>query len=336
MPSSQDKKQQELTKAYDVVAVGNAIVDILAHANDDFLKAENIEKGAMTLIDEARAAELFSKMNNAVTSSGGSAANTMAGFGSFGGKGAFIGKVAKDSLGEAFNQGMNEQGIAFNNQPLIDGPTTASCHIFVTPDAERSMNTFLGASTEFEETDLDETVIAQGRILYLEGYLYDKPKAKAAYKKASEIARKHGVEVALTLSDTFCVDRHRAEFEELVSSDVDILFSNEAEIKSLYQAQTLEEAISRVEGKCRIVVITRSEKGAVILSHGKRYNVPAHPVDTIIDTTGAGDQFAAGFLFGLSRGMTLEECGALGCKAAAEVISHFGPRPQTSYTALLA
>lgn len=321
-----------------VVAVGNALVDVLSQCDDSFIQAQNkshgMEKGAMTLIDEQRAIELYAHMNEGVESSGGSSGNTMAGFASFGGKGGFIGKVADDELGNIFRHDLKSMGVIYDTEPLILGAKTGRCLILVTPDAQRTMNTFLGASSELTPEDIDEDLIAQAQVTYLEGYLFDKDTAKAAFIAAAEAAHKSGHRVALTLSDPFCVDRHRSDFLRLVENHIDILFANEEEIKSLYMQQDFDDAISAVSKHVEVAAITRSEKGAVIISKGKTIKIDAQPVDNVIDTTGAGDQFAAGFLYGFTQGMPLEECGKLGAIAAAEVISHMGPRPQTSYADL--
>jgi sugar/nucleoside kinase (ribokinase family) len=314
-----------------VVAVGNALVDVLAQTTDAFIneqhKKHGMQKGAMTLIDEVRAVELYSEMGAGTETSGGSAANTMAGFASFGGKGGFIGKVADDVLGKVFQHDIRALGVKFETIPLAIGAPTGRCLILVTPDAHRTMNTFLGASVELGSKDIDEDLIASAQITYLEGYLFDRDQAKQAFETAAEYAHKAGRKVALTLSDPFCVGRHREDFVNLVENHVDILFANEQEIKSLYEQDDFEKALEHVSGNCEIAVVTRSEKGAVILSNGKRINIAAAPVDKVLDTTGAGDQFAAGFLYGLTEGMDLEKCGKLGAIAAAEVISHIGPRP---------
>lgn len=322
-----------------VVAVGNALVDVLSQATDDFLatqkKKHGMEKGAMTLIDEPRAVELYSEMGPGIETSGGSAANTMAGFASFGGKGGFIGKVANDKLGQTFQHDIRAQGVTFTTTPLAIGAPTGRCLILVTPDAQRTMNTFLGASVEFTEEDIDEDLIASAQVTYLEGYLFDREQAKRAFVRAADAAHDAGRRVALTLSDAFCVDRHRADFRKLVENHVDILFANESEIISLYQTKTFEEAAAAVKGKCEIAVITRSEKGALVLTKDQEIAVPAAPVAKVVDTTGAGDQFAAGFLYGFTEKMPLEKCARLGAAAAAEVISHIGPRPQQAYSELL-
>lgn len=312
---------------YSVTSVGNAIVDVIAQASDEFLAEENIIKGAMNLIDEARAKHLYERMGPATEVSGGSAGNTMAGFASFGGEGAFIGKVAKDQLGEIFIHDMKASGIHTECAILENGPETARSFIFVTPDAQRSMNTFLGASVEFSEEDIKEDIIAASEIIYLEGYLYDKPQAKAAYKKAAKIARDHGRKMSLSLSDSFCVQRHHAEFLDLVKEGTDILFANEDEIKELFKTDDFDAAVSQVRGQCDIIAITRGDKGSVIVTSDHIFTVDPEPVINIEDTTGAGDQYAAGFLYGLSEGMPLEHCGYLGSLAASEVISHIGPRP---------
>ncbi len=322
-----------------VVAVGNCLVDVLTQTTENFItdqhKKYGMQKGAMTLIDEPRAVELYSQMGQGIETSGGSAANTMAGFASFGGKGGFIGKVADDVLGKVYQNDIRAQGVTFTTQPLAIGAPTGRCLILVTPDAHRTMNTFLGASVELHSTDIDEELIASAQITYLEGYLFDKEQAKKAFFAAADAAHKANRLVALTLSDPFCVGRHREDFLKLVEGYVDILFANEDEIKSLYQEENFADAAAAVQNQCKIAVLTRSEKGAVILSSGQQIIVSAAPVAKVIDTTGAGDQFAAGFLYGLTQDMPLEKCGKLGAVAAAEVISHIGPRPQRSYSELL-
>ena len=289
-----------------VVAVGNALVDVIAHTSDEFIQEQHekhgMEKGAMTLIEESRAVELYSKMGQGVETSGGSAANTMAGFASFGGKGGFIGKVADDELGRGFQEGIRSQGLEFTTQPLVLGAQTGRCMILVTPDAERTMNTFLGASVELNGEDVDKDLIASAQITYLEGYLFDREQAKQAFITAAEYAHEAGHRVALTLSDPFCVDRHRHDFIQLVQNHVDILFANEDEIKSLFMQDSFEDAVSAIGEHVEIAAITRSEHGAVIIHKGEQIKVPAEPVEHVIDTTGAGDQFAAGFLYGFTEG----------------------------------
>ncbi|MEM7651207.1 MAG: adenosine kinase [Pseudomonadota bacterium] len=323
-----------------VVAAGNALVDVLAQTDDAFITQQaeehGMEKGAMTLIDEVRAVQLYTQMPEGVESSGGSGGNTMAGFASFGGQGGFIGKVADDDLGKTFQSDLRNMGIQFDTQPLVMGAKTGRCLILVTPDAERTMNTFLGASVELSPNDIDEDLISNAQVTYLEGYLFDKETAKAAFIKAAETAHNAGHRVALTLSDPFCVDRHRSDFLRLVESHVDILFANEDEIKSLYMQESFEDAINAVSEHVEIAAITRGEQGAVIIKDGEQIKIDAVPVDTVVDTTGAGDQFAAGFLYGFTEGKDAETCGKLGALAAAEVISHMGPRPETAYKDFLA
>ncbi|MCB1539241.1 MAG: adenosine kinase [Rhodospirillales bacterium] len=324
------------TKKYELTGLGNALVDVLAHGSDEFLSEYGIVKGAMNLIDEERAKALYAAMAPGREVSGGSAGNTMAGFASLGGRGAFMGKVADDQLGRIFAHDLRAGGTEFFCNPLKGGPETGRCLIVITPDAQRSMNTYLGAGVEFSEADVDENVIADSKIIYLEGYLFDRDTAKSAYRKASRVAHERGADVALTLSDSFCVERHRADFQRLIENDVDILFANEAEILALYQSTSLDHALESVRPHCRVIAVTRSEKGCVILNGGETLEIPAFPVDRVIDTTGAGDQFAAGFLFGLARGRDLYHCGQLGCLAASEVIAHVGPRPETPLAELAA
>lgn len=322
-----------------VVAVGNALVDVITQTSEEFIakqKASNgMEKGAMTLIDEARAVELYALMGPGTETSGGSAGNTMAGFASFGGRGALIAKVAKDQLGEVFQHDIRSLGLQFKTQPLLVGAATGRCLILVTPDAQRTMNTFLGASSELSPDDIDTDLIASAQVTYLEGYLFDREQAKQAFAAAAEAAHDAGHRVALTLSDPFCVDRHRHDFLNLVENHVDILFANEEEIKSLYMQSDFDNAKNAVSKNVEIAVLTRGEKGALILSGGKEIKVAAEPVKKVIDTTGAGDQFAAGFLYGFTEGMALEKCARLGALAAAEVIGHIGPRPMVSYADFL-
>ena len=315
---------------YDVIGVGNAIVDVIASCDDAFLKAQKIEKGAMTLIDETRASELYGAMAPGKEVSGGSAANTLAGIASFGARGAYIGKVAGDELGGIFRHDLNAAGVDYTTAPLTDGPLTARCLINVTPDAQRSMSTFLGASVFFSGDDIDAGKIASARITYLEGYLFDRDEAKEAFVKAAEIAKAANRLTSLTLSDSFCVDRHRAAFRQLVRNHIDILFANEAELVSLYEADGFDEALDAVKAETRIAAITRSEKGTVLIDRGETLSIPAEPVSKVIDTTGAGDLFAAGMLTGLARGHDLETSGRLGAIAAAEIISHIGARPNVS------
>jgi sugar/nucleoside kinase (ribokinase family) len=314
--------------ALDVVGIGNAIVDVIALADDRFLAAQDLSKGTMTLIDAARAEELYAAMGPGVEMSGGSAANTMAGIASLGGKGAFIGKVRNDQLGGIFRHDIRANGLTFDTPPATEGLPTARCLIFVTPDAQRTMNTFLGASVALGPEDLDRDLIARAKITYLEGYLWDAPAAKAAFVEAAEIAHEAGRRVALSLSDPFCVGRHRESFLRLVEEHIDLLFANEVEICSLYQVEDFDAALQKVRGHCEVAVLTRSARGAVILSGKEVHIVDAEPVAHVVDTTGAGDLYAAGFLFGYTRGKTLHDCGRIGAIAAAEVISHYGARPE--------
>lgn len=322
-----------------VAAVGNALVDVLAQTTDDFIAHQSeqygMEKGAMTLIEETRAVELYSQMPAGIESSGGSAANTMAGFASFGGKGGFIGKVAEDDLGQVFQHDIRAMGVQFETQPLAMGAKTGRCLILITPDAQRTMNTFLGASVELNADDVDADLIGSAQITYLEGYLFDRDQAKQAFIKAAELAHEAGHRVALSLSDPFCVDRHRSDFLKLVENHVDILFANEEEIKSLYMQDDFDDAKSAVSNNVEVACLTRGAQGAVIVSKGEEHVIPAAEVSNVVDTTGAGDQFAAGFLYGFTEGMSLDECGRLGAMAAGEVISHMGPRPEKTYADFL-
>ncbi|MGH1377546.1 MAG: adenosine kinase [Alphaproteobacteria bacterium] len=325
---------------YGVVAVGNALVDVLSQVSEDFIaeqsKAHGMEKGAMTLVEEERAVSLYEQMPQGLESSGGSAANTMAGFASFGGKGAFIGKVADDELGKVYKNDIKSLGVNFDTNPLVLGASTGRCMILVTPDADRTMNTFLGASVELSPIDVDKDLIASAKVTYLEGYLFDRDLAKAAFIAAAEAAHESGHRIALTLSDPFCVDRHRDDFLDLVEKHVDILFANEDEIKSLFQKDDFDEAINAISKHVEIAAITRGEKGAVIIHEDKQIKIDAAPVQDVIDTTGAGDQFAAGFLYGFTEGKSLEESGKLGTIAASEVISHMGARPAVKLSDLAA
>ncbi len=314
---------------YDVVGIGNAIVDVIGRCDDAFLKARGLTKGGMQLLfDAAAVADLYKSMGPSIEISGGSAANTIVGVASFGGKCAFIGKVADDELGRIFAHDIKAAGVEFDTPASKGGAPTARSLILVTPDGERTMNTFLGVSPELGGGELKADMIAAGRVVYLEGYLFDRDEAKAAFRGAAGIAAKAGREVALTLSDGFCVDRHRHEFRKLIKEQVDILFANESEITSLYQTSSFDEAARHAALDVKLAVLTRSAKGAVIYSHGKPIAVPAAPVTKVVDTTGAGDLYAAGFLYGHAKGHDLETCGKLGSLAAAEIISHVGARPE--------
>ena len=289
---------------------------------------------ADALIDAARAHELYERMGPGIEVSGGSCANTIAGIASLGGRTAYLGKVADDQLGEVFTHDIRAAGVGFDTPALRGGAPTARCLILVTPDAQRTMNTFLGACRELGPDDVDEKLIARSRVTYMEGYLWDPPLAKQAFLKASQIARQAGRKTSLSLSDPFCVERHRSEFLELLGAHVDIVFANERELCALYQVQHLPEALAAVRGRCEIVVVTRSEHGSVVLAGEQTFEVAAHPVEKVVDTTGAGDLYAAGFLFGYTRGRPLARCAQLGSLCAAEVISHFGARPEASLSSL--
>ena len=315
-------------KTFDVVGIGNAIVDVLAQADDAFLVAQELPKGSMNLIDAARAEALYADMGPGREISGGSAANTMAGIASLGGKGAFIGKVRDDQLGAIFRHDIRAAGVEFATLPSTAGAPTARCLIFVTPDAQRTMGTYLGACVTLGPEDVDETLVANAQVTYLEGYLWDPPKAKEAFVKAAEVAHKAGREVALSLSDAFCVERHRAEFRDLVDGHVDVLFANEAEICSLYEADSYHEAVAELRGRCKVAALTRSEQGAMIMHDGGAEAIDAEPVARVVDTTGAGDLFAAGFLHGYTQGRDMATCGRMAAICAGEIISHFGARPE--------
>ena len=319
---------------FDVVGLGNAIVDVLARTDDAFLARLGIHKDAMQLIEEPRAEELTALATDAVITSGGSGANTIAGLSSFGAKAAYIGKISNDELGHQFMREMMKAGVPFHTRPLEEGPATARSIIFVTEDGHRSMNTFLGASVLFSKEDVDADLVRSGQILYLEGYLFDRDEAKEAFVHAAEIAKAAGRKVAVTMSDSFCVDRHRASFRTLVKGFADIVFANEAELLSLYETEDFDAALKALQSDCAVAAVTRSAKGSVVIGEGDPIVVPAEPVDAVVDTTGAGDQYAAGFLYGVARGLPLATCARLGHIAAAEVIGHIGPRPAVSYKEL--
>ncbi len=319
----------------DVLGIGNAIVDVLSRSDDGFLKDNELTKGSMSLIDEAQAEELYARMGAGVEISGGSAANTIAGIASFGAKGAFIGKVRDDQLGKIFAHDIRSIGVEFTTPPAASGPQTARCLVLVTPDGERTMNTFLGASQNLCVEDIDKDQVAAAQILYLEGYLWDPEQAKQAFLMAAKYAHDAERQVALTLSDAFCVDRYRDEFRHLLKQDVDILFANEAEIMSLFKVSDFEDAVKLAAEECRLAVLTRSEKGCVIVKGNECHEVAAIGIEKVVDTTGAGDLFAAGFLYGLTQNKPLPECGHLGALAANEIISHIGARPEISLAELI-
>lgn len=315
---------------FDVVGIGNAIVDVLAHANDQFINENNLIKGTMSLVDEQTAEVVYGKMGPGIECSGGSAANTIAALASLGSRGAFIGKVRDDQLGAVFRHDITALGIAFETAAASDGASTARCMIHVTPDAQRTMQTYLGASVDLGPDDIDEAMIASAAMTYLEGYLWDPEHAKQAFRKAAQVAEGAGRLVALSLSDPFCVDRHRDDFLDLVKNHVNVVFANEEEIMSLYQVENFDDALQHVRSDCDIAALTRSEKGSVIVRGDEVHIVDAEAVDHIVDTTGAGDAYAAGFLHGLTSGQPLDRCARLGGIAAAEIISHVGARPDVS------
>lgn len=322
-------------KEFDVAALGNAIVDVIAPTDDAFLLKHNIAKGVMTLIDEFRAQTLYEALPETREIAGGSAANTMAGVASFGGSGLFVGRVKDDRLGESFAASMSRTGIDYSTKMANTGAGTACCLIAVTPDGQRSMNTYLGASRELTPSDIDEKKIARARVLYIEGYLWDAPDAKAAINKAIAATKRAGHKVALTLSDPFCVGRWREEFLDLWKNDLDILFANEEEAKALFEVEDFDGALQAGRQRAGILALTRSEKGCVVANGKELHVLDAEPVSHVVDTTGAGDQFAAGFLYGLTHGQPLDRCGKLGALAAAEVISHYGARPEMNLSKLL-
>jgi sugar/nucleoside kinase (ribokinase family) len=316
---------------HDVVGIGNAIVDIIGRCDEAYLAKHACAKGSMQLVDAAAVAMLYDDMGPAVEISGGSGANTIVGVASFGGKAGFIGKTADDQFGQVFGHDIRTAGVTFTTPAAAKGSEpTGHCLVLVTPDGQRTMKTFLGVSPQLGGGEVDADLVASARIVYLEGYLFDRPEAMAAFRQAAGIAAKAGRQVALSLSDSFCVDRHRAEFLELIRSNVDILFANEAEITSLYQTKSFDEAARRAAAGTKLAALTRSEKGSVILGGGKSIAIPAAPVAKVVDTTGAGDLYAAGFLFGLATGRDFETAGRLGSLAAAEIISHVGARPEVS------
>lgn len=320
---------------FDVLGIGNAIVDVLAEASDDFLDERNLVKGAMRLIDESEADALYAAMGPGVEVSGGSAANTTAGVAALGGAAAFIGRVRDDELGDVFTHDIRAQGVSFDSSSSHDGPLTARCLVLVTPDAQRTLNTFLGAAVTLAEADVDPNVVAAAKISYLEGYLWDAPEGPAIFAAAARAAKHAGQEVAMTLSDPFCVDRHRDEFLSFITDTVDILFANEDEVKSLYQLASFDGAADRAAADVKVAALTRSEKGSVICHGADRHQVSARPVQ-VVDTTGAGDLYASGFLYGYTNGASLERAGHMGSVCAGEVISHLGARPRANLKALIA
>jgi sugar/nucleoside kinase (ribokinase family) len=317
-----------MTAAYDVAAIGNAIVDVIAPSSDDFLAAHALVKGSMTLVDDAQSTRLYEAMQAGVEASGGSAANTVAGLASFGGRAAFVGKVADDVLGKVFTHDIRAIGAAFDIAPLA-GDLTGRCMINVTPDGHRTMATFLGAGSRLGPEDVDPALIESAQVTYLEGYLFDPPPAREAFEKAAGVARAAGRKTAMTLSDSFVVGRWRDDLVGFLDR-IDIVFANEDELKALFQMDDFDAALAALAERVEIAAVTRGEQGSVVARGAERHVVAAVPAERVLDTTGAGDQYAAGFLFGLTSGRTLDVCGALGSLAASEVIAHYGPRPQVS------
>jgi sugar/nucleoside kinase (ribokinase family) len=319
---------------FDVLGIGNALVDVITSVDDSFIAAHDFPRGATTMVDLDRAEAVYADLPPAQETSGGSCANTIAGLASFGGAVAFIGRVRDDQLGKVYTHDLRSLGVHFDVAPASSGPASGRCLVMVTPDAHRTQCTYLGASTFIGPEDVDPEVVARARVTYLEGYLWDQPSAKEAIRKAAAAARGAGRQVAFTLSDPFCVDRHREEFRELVAHEIDILFGNEAEICSLYEVDDFDAALEQARRHCRVGALTRGAHGSVVMGADEMHVIEAEPVDRLVDTTGAGDQYAAGFLYGLTHGHDLATCGRLGSMAAAEVISHYGARPAVSLAKL--
>ena len=320
---------------YDLVGIGNALVDIVTQSDDAFLAKHGLTKGGMMLIDPDRAAHLYSELAAAKESSGGSCGNTMAGFVSLGGAGAYIGKVRNDQFGDVFRHDMNAIGVSFTTPAVDLGPGTGLCLVMVTPDAQRTMCTFLGAAADLTVADIEADVVKAAQVTYLEGYLFDPPAAQQAFVAAAELAHSADRKVAMTLSDSFCVERHRDAFRAMVEDHIDILFANETEILTLYEVDKFDDALQAVRGHCEVACLTRSEKGSVVLSGEDVHVIDSEPVDSVLDTTGAGDLFAAGFLYGYTHERSLAESARIGSVASAEVIGHYGARPETDLAALV-
>lgn len=331
-----DAPVYDLAPIYDLVGIGNALLDIVVDVEDSFLEEQGLPRGSMNLVDSDQSDSLYDKLPAGIEASGGSCGNTMAGFAALGGKGAYLGKVRDDGFGKVFAHDMKAIGVDCPVAPATDGPSTGRCLVMVSPDAQRTMATYLGAAVDLGPSDVPEDVIAQSKVLYMEGYLYDPEAAKQAFIKAATISHEAGRKVSLSLSDPFCVDRHRDAFRALVNDHIDILFGNEDEIVSLYQTDDLETAIEEVRTRCEIVCITRGSKPTVVLSKDARHEIDVSPVgDALTDTTGAGDQFAAGFLYGYTQGFDLKTCGAMGNIAGTEVVTHYGARPRADVRALI-
>ncbi|MEB3242599.1 MAG: adenosine kinase [Cyanobacteriota bacterium] len=322
-------------KPFDVVGIGNAIVDVLVQTDDAFLDNHGLLKGTMALVDQAQAEALYAGLGPGMETSGGSAANTLAGLAQLGGKAGFIGRVRNDQLGDIFAHDIRSVGAHYTTPAATAGPSTARCLILVTPDAQRTMCTYLGASVNLHPDDLDLDLVRQAKVLYLEGYLWDSDEAKEAFIAAAEVMRASGGQVALSLSDAFCVDRHRESFQHLVDGHVDLLFANEMEITSLYKANSFEEAAEQVRGRCQVAALTRSASGSLVLSADQSLPIAPYQLGELVDTTGAGDLYAAGFLYGYTRGESLERCGRLGSLCAGQVVTQLGPRPQASLPELV-
>ena len=320
---------------FDLLGIGNSVVDVLYEVDEEFITNNKLEKDVMTIIDEEKAENFYSKLKQGIEVAGGSVANSTVGFASLSGKPAFIGKIKNDNLGKSFSKSLSNAGVFFKTEPIIDGPGTARSFIFVTPDAQRTMNTYIGACSLLSPKDMDEKIIKNSKITFLEGYVWEEDLAKESLVKAAEIARKAGNKVALTLSDPFCVKKHRLEFKELIKKNIDILFANEFEVKELYQTQDLEESAKEISNMIEIVAITRSEKGAKIYNAKEAVEIKAKIFNKVKDTTGAGDLFAAGFLYGLTKKFSILKSGNIASITAGEIISHFGARPKTNLAYLI-
>lgn len=312
---------------FDAVAIGNALVDVLAAVDEKFLVAEKLVKGSMMLVDSKRSQHLYSRVTDVIEASGGSAANTAYGLASLGGRAGFIGKIAADTLGSTFIQDMNNVGVGFFPGATSVTEPTGRCIIAVTPDGQRTMSTFLGAASLLEPSDISRDAVAAGAVLFLEGYLFDRDEAKQAFRTAATYAHAADRKVSLTLSDSYCVDRHRADFLALIRDDIDILFSNELELQSLYQTDSFDAALARLRQDCEFAAVTREKRGSIVINGRDLVHIEAEPVGQVVDATGAGDMYAAGFLYGFTRGKSIEECGRIGSIVASEVITHVGPRP---------
>jgi len=319
----------------DALTIGNALVDVLATVDEGFLVRENIVKGSMNLVDIKRSKHLHSLVNSRTEMSGGSAANTAYGLASLGGKAGFIGKISADRLGDSFSHDLDTVGVKFFPGVTCETEDTGRCLIVVTPDGNRTMNTFLGAASLLDAADISKTAVQSAAVVFLEGYLFDKDAAKEAFRTAAEYAHAAGRKVALTLSDSFCVDRHRADFLALVKNDIDILFSNEDELKALYQVDSINDGLHQLRDNCEFAAVTRNEHGSIVIDGDEVVIIDAEPVESVVDATGAGDMYAAGFIYGFVRGKPIEQCGKIGSIVASEVITHMGPRPLVPLTTVV-